>query len=85
MATLLSVLKNILAILGAIPTILQLVREVKKAIDAMNAEQRRKDELKRQEEMAKVGDKLKDSIEAGNEQGVDDALNDIVNDYNRRS
>lgn len=77
-------LKIILQFLAAIPSILNLIKELQKTIDDMNAAKRERAEQERQDKMNQVAEKLKKSIEDGDEKGTDDALSSIVNDYKRR-
>lgn len=84
MAAILGVLNNIWLLITLLPKILALIDSLKQGAEAIQDQRRVREEQKRQEEMKKTADKLKEAIDAGDKKATDDALDSIVNDYNRR-
>lgn len=80
MSSIVTALKLILNIVSAIPTILKFIREVQREIELLKKE---REEKKRQEEMRKVGEILKDAQAAENEGKQREALSRIIDDYNK--
>lgn len=80
MSSIVTALKLILNIVSAIPTILKFIREVQREIELLKKE---REEKKRQEEMRKVGEILKDAQAAENEGEQREALSRILDDYNK--